>query len=70
MAAAILSIAIIAWAGSAVPAERRAVPLDPVVAVVEALKTHEIVALGEGAHGNEQAHAFQLSRREICGSGE
>jgi hypothetical protein len=35
--------------------------LDPVVAVVEALKTHEIVALGEGAHGNEQAHAFRLS---------
>jgi uncharacterized protein (TIGR03435 family) len=41
--------------------ERPAVPRDPIGAIVEALKTHDIVALGEGAHGNQQAHEFRLS---------
>jgi erythromycin esterase-like protein len=31
-----------------------AVPLDAVSAIIEAFTTHDIVALGEGSHGNEQ----------------
>ena len=40
---------------------RPAVPLEPIGAVLDAFKTHQIVALGEGDHGNEQGHAFRLS---------
>lgn len=41
---------------------RRAnVPLDAATTIVEAFRTHSIVALGEGAHGNEQGHAFRLA---------
>ena len=42
-------------------APKAAVPLDAVSAVVDAFRSHPIVALGDGAHGNEQAHAFRLS---------
>src|SRR5262245_26339603 len=38
-----------------------AVPVDPVTAIIEAFKSHAIVALGEGPHGNEQGYAFRLS---------
>jgi hypothetical protein len=38
-----------------------AVPVEPITAILDAFKTHQIVALGEGAHGNEQGHAFRLS---------
>jgi hypothetical protein len=38
-----------------------AVPVEPVGAIVEALRTHDVVALGEGDHGNEQGHAVRLS---------
>jgi hypothetical protein len=38
-----------------------AVPLNPITAILEAFQTHSIVALGDGAHGNEQSHAFRLS---------
>jgi erythromycin esterase-like protein len=38
-----------------------AVPLDPVAAVIDAFRTHRVVALGEGSHGNRQAHAFRLA---------
>jgi outer membrane receptor protein involved in Fe transport len=40
---------------------RPAIPLEPISAILDAFKTHQIVALGEGAHGNEQGHAFRLS---------
>jgi erythromycin esterase-like protein len=40
---------------------RPAVPLEPISAIIDAFKTHRIVALGEGAHGNEQGHAFRLA---------
>jgi hypothetical protein len=40
---------------------RPAVPLDPVDAILEAFRSHQIVALDEGDHGNEQGHAFRLS---------
>ena len=38
-----------------------AVPLEPIAAIVEAFRSHDIVALDEGNHGNEQGHAFRLS---------
>jgi hypothetical protein len=38
-----------------------AVPLDPIQAVIDAFRTHDVVALGEGSHGNLQAHAFRLA---------
>src|ERR1700761_9111679 len=34
-------------------------PLDPVDGIINALKTHDVVALGEGDHGNEQGAAFR-----------
>jgi hypothetical protein len=41
--------------------ERPAVPLEPIAAIVEAFRSHDIVALDEGNHGNEQGHAFRLA---------
>jgi hypothetical protein len=38
----------------------RAVPLEPVPAILDAFQTHQIVAIGD-THGNEQGHAFLLS---------
>lgn len=38
-----------------------AVQADPITAVIDAFRTHEVVALGEGSHGNQQAHAFRLA---------
>jgi hypothetical protein len=38
-----------------------AIRLDPVPAIVDAFKTHELVALGEGAHGNTAGYAFRLA---------
>ena len=35
-------------------------PLEPVRAILDALKSHDIVALDEGRHGNEQAHKLRL----------
>lgn len=34
-------------------------PLDPIAGIVDAFKTHDVVALGEGDHGNEQGAAFR-----------
>ena len=34
-------------------------PLDPVDGIIHAFKTHDVVALGEGDHGNEQGAAFR-----------
>ncbi len=38
-----------------------AVPIEPITAILDAFKSHDVVALGEGAHGNEQGHRFRLS---------
>ena len=46
---------------SQAPVMRRAEPLDPKARIIEAFQTHDIVALGEGAHNNEQGHTFRLS---------
>src|SRR6266513_2964647 len=43
------------------PAPRPAVPVDPVAAILDAFRSHAIVAVAEGTHNNEQAHAFRLS---------
>jgi hypothetical protein len=43
------------------PARRAAERLDPIAAVFDAFRTHAVVALGEGPHGNEQGHAFRLA---------
>jgi hypothetical protein len=41
-------------------ATRPAAPIEPVSAILDAFRTHTVVALGEGPHGNEQGHAFRL----------
>ena len=46
---------------NAVQNPNRAVPLDPVGAILDAFQSHRLVALGEGNHGNEQGHRFRLS---------
>lgn len=38
-----------------------AIPIDPIGGILDAFKNHAIVALGEGAHGNMQAHALRMS---------
>ena len=38
-----------------------AVPIEPITGILEMFKTHDVVALGEGSHGNEQGHAFRLA---------
>jgi hypothetical protein len=35
-------------------------PVEPVQAILDAFQSHDIVALDEGRHGNEQAHALRL----------
>jgi hypothetical protein len=40
---------------------KRATPIEPIGAIIEAFRSHDVVALGEGDHGNEQGHAFRLS---------
>jgi len=42
-------------------APRPAVPREPITAIIDTFKTHPLVALGEGSHGNEQGHRFRLS---------
>jgi len=57
------TIALFAAVASAFVAQnlKPAVPVDPVTAIMDAFKSHAIVALGEGPHGNEQGYAFRLS---------
>src|SRR5262245_5852665 len=40
---------------------RPAVPIEPIGAITNAFKSHDIVALDEGDHGNEQGHVFRLA---------
>ncbi len=47
--------------GSGQQSKRPAVPLEPAAAILDAFRSYSIVALGEGPHGNEQAHQFRLS---------
>lgn len=53
--------ALVAGSASAQPdAPKPAAPVDPIAAIVEAFRSHDLVALGD-AHGNEQAQAFLKS---------
>jgi hypothetical protein len=38
-----------------------AIALDPIPAILEAFRTHDIVALSEGRHNNEPGYAFRLA---------
>jgi hypothetical protein len=40
---------------------RSAVRVEPISGILDAFRSHPIVALGEGLHGNDQAHAFRLA---------
>src|SRR5262245_23849898 len=51
------ALAIVLCAQSPAPA----VPIDPIAGILDAFKTHDVVALSEGSHGNEQGHAFRLA---------
>ena len=42
-------------------AARPAVPVDPVSGILDEFRSHSLVALGEGRHGNEQGHQFRLA---------
>src|SRR5215469_3718819 len=42
-------------------AETKAIPLDPISTIIDAFRTHAIVALSEGLHNNEQGYAFRLA---------
>jgi hypothetical protein len=46
---------------SQVTRPRPAMPVEPIAAILDAFETHDVVALGEGMHGNEQGHIFRLS---------
>ncbi|HKH72221.1 MAG TPA: hypothetical protein VKA59_12765 [Vicinamibacterales bacterium] len=66
LAGACLVAATILFAGHANPgaqdtSRRPAVRLDPVSSILDAFASYSVVALGEGAHGNEQGHAFRLA---------
>src|SRR5688572_23919340 len=39
----------------------QAVAIEPITGILEMFKTHDVVALSEGGHGNEQGHAFRLA---------
>jgi len=38
-----------------------ATPIDPVTGVLDAFKSHDVVALCDGGHGCEQAYAFRIA---------
>jgi hypothetical protein len=58
-----LLITIVVVAGAALSAQgpQPAVPLEPITAILDAFKTHPIVALSEGIHNNEQSFQFRLA---------
>src|SRR5678815_5224298 len=61
---ALLLAAFLAWPARSsaqnIPAFRPITPLEPIAAILDAFKTHDVVALSD-AHGNLQNHAFRLS---------
>jgi hypothetical protein len=40
---------------------KAAVPVDPITAIVDAFRSYSVVALSEGAHGNEQGLALRIA---------
>jgi hypothetical protein len=64
MAGAFLSLLL--FAGESSYAQRStspkpAVPVDPISAIVDAFRSYSVVALSEGAHGNEQGLALRIA---------
>jgi hypothetical protein len=58
----LLTVASVVLITVAVRAQvKPATSLDPITAIIDAFSAHEIVALGEGRHNNEQGHAFRLA---------
>ena len=57
----VLTVMLVAADRVAYGQAKPAVPLDPIAAIVDAFRTHDIVALGEGRHNNEQGYAFRLA---------
>jgi hypothetical protein len=55
IAAAVSSITAVLLAQT-----KPAVPLEPIAAILEAFRTHDIVALGEGRHNNVQGYRLRL----------
>jgi hypothetical protein len=43
------------------PTAQPATATEPIAAIIDAFRSHSVVALAEGNHGNEQAHRFRLS---------
>ena len=54
-------ICLYLWLFINVACSRSASPVDPISGILDAFRSHQIVALGEGLHGNNQAHAFRLA---------
>ena len=54
-------VTVIAIAGVLRAQTKPATPLDPIAAILDALRTHDIVALGEGRHNNEQGYRLRLA---------
>ncbi len=58
----LLSVAAIGIGASAKDSRPPAVPVDGITAVIEAFRSHRIVAISDGvSHGDEQNHAFRLA---------
>jgi len=53
------AIAALLLAGQAVV--RPAAPLEPIPAILDAFRTHAVVAVGEGEHGNNEIRVFVLA---------
>jgi len=56
-----IAVAVSSITGLLLAQTKPAVPLEPIAAILEAFDTHDVVALGEGRHNNEQGFAFRLS---------
>ena len=53
-------MALSANASAQAPVRAEPKPVDPVEAIIDAFASHDIVALDEGSHRNEQAHQLRL----------
>jgi hypothetical protein len=54
-------VLILLLTGALYGAPKPAVPADPATVILDAFRTHQLVALAEGQHWNEQGHAFRMS---------
>ena len=63
LAGALLAGVILAGIGERPQAQNvaPAVPVEAITAVLDAMRSHQAVGLGTGAHNNEQGHTFLLS---------